>query len=961
LLIPFLGRDRGATRHRQSDEANTVHSLRTHARFAGIWFLILDLNLLLISGVQAAQPPEDDPDIPAPGLLATFTPPGADEPAAVRVEAELAARWGSGSPDVRVPADGFRCRFGGSLLVQAPGRYTFFARTDGSVRLTVGGKDFLSGSGAGVVSSPGDLPAGFAPMVLEYAHGRGDAFLAIDWEGPGFAREPLPARLLFHERGSLPQPDRFEEGRRQADRLGCANCHQLLDLPRHPHLGPPLGEAARAIAPEWLDAWLRDPTQVRPRTRMPAFGHGLDAAQAADLAAFLASVASRSRPRESIAEVKMALNVASAEKGRLLFRSVGCLGCHTRGEVPGLPEERFAPDLADIGRKRTASWLTDYLHHPRKSSPSQHRADLRLTSDEAAHLAAYLVTEAPPAAAPPVRAGSGGDAARGKELARRLRCAACHEIPGLDPPPPDLPLTAGSPSTAGCLADPAAITGFVPRYTLVEDHRSALRDLVTRLPRHPAATSRQALAGDVVRRRNCLGCHIRDGKGGLTVGPQLAAYLARDPELGELKGMLTPPDLSAVGDKLRPEYLGLAVRGAAPSARPWLAVRMPALTFEPGEAEAIGEYFQDRDRMDQDGSAGRPAPSTRPDAAIFETAVALLGQRGFGCVNCHVLAGKIPPGGEPETLGPDLALAHRRMTERYFDRWIANPQRIIPGSPMPQFLQPVATISGTLDEQLSTLWELLGSTRVAEAAAQGTREILKRQGERALVVRDMVLLPGAPETEYTPRGVAVGLKNDHALLFDTDRLTWLAFWHRGFLSRTKSGRLWEWHPEGDRLWVAASRQPPVVLVNPTGALVPAAVRGRFGHFAELDFAGSDVRLLYALNPPQALALAPLEVAETIRPTQDGWERLVRVETRGLPAGLQPALVVQTPSAAVGAGADRSTFTWKAGADRVRLHVTGARDTRATLPGDATAHLFLLAPATLDNGSARLRLSVEGGR
>jgi mono/diheme cytochrome c family protein len=917
-----------------------------------------------MQAAHAAQPPEDDPDIPAPGLLAAFTPGGADEPAAVRIETDLAARWGSGSPDTRVPADGFRCRLGGALLVQAPGRYTFFARTDGSVRLTVGGKVFLSGTGAGVVASPGDLPAGFAPMVLEYAHGRGDAFLAIDWEGPGFAREPLPARLLFHERGGVLRPDRFEEGRRQADRLGCANCHRLLDLPRHPHLGPPLGEAARAIAPEWLDAWLKDPTQVRPRTRMPAFGHGLDAAQAADLAAFLASVAPKSRPRESIAEVKMALNVASPEKGRLLFRSVGCLGCHTRGEVPGLPEERFAPDLADIGRKRTAPWLTEYLHHPRKGSPSQHRADLRLTSDEAAHLAAYLVTEVPPAAAPPARAGSGGDAGRGKELARRFRCAACHEIAGLDPPPADLPLTAGSASMAGCLADPAAITGFVPRYALAEDHRNALRDLVARLPRHPAATSTQTLAGDVVRRWNCLGCHIRDGKGGLTIGPQLAAYLARDPELGELKGMLTPPDLSAVGDKLRAEYLGQAVRGAAPSARPWLAVRMPALSFEPGEAEAIGAYFQDRDRMELERSAGRSEPPTRPDAATFETAVALLGQRGFGCVNCHVLAGKIPPGGEPETLGPDLALAHRRMTERYFDRWIANPQRIIPGTPMPQFLQPVATIPGTLDEQLSTLWELLGSTRVAEAAAQGTREILKRQGERALVVRDMVLLPGAPETDYTPRGVAIGLKNDHALLFDADRLTWLACWHRGFLSRTKSGRLWEWHPEGDRLWVAASRQPPVVLVDQEGgAVVPAAVRGRFGHFAELDFAGSDVRLLYALNLPQALAIAPLAVAETIRPTQDGWERLVRVETTGLPAGLQPAVVVQTPATAAGGGPDRSTFTWKAGADRVTvtLRITGARDTRATLPGDATAHLFLLDPATLDNGGARLRVAVESGR
>jgi mono/diheme cytochrome c family protein len=909
---------------------------------------------LLATGIHAAPPDDEpDPDAPVPGLLARFTPRGRDESAAIRFESDLTARWARGSPDARVPADAFQGRYTGSLLVQAPGSYRFFARTDGTVQLTLRGAVVLAGAGPTLVSEPHELAAGFAPIMLEYTHARGDASLAIDWEGPGFAREPVPGRLLFHEPGALPLPDRFEEGRRHADRLGCANCHQLLDLPRHPHVGPPLTEAGRAIAPDWLGAWLRDPTQVRPRTAMPAFGHGLDPAQADDLAAFLRSVVVRAR--ESTAEVKMALNVASPEKGRILFRSVGCLGCHTQGEVPKLPEERFAPDLAELGRKRTASWLTEYLHHPRKGSPSQHRADLRLTADEAAHLAAYLITGAPSQTSPPAHAGAGANPARGKELARRLRCAACHEIPGLDPPPADLPLAAGSRATGGCLAD--AVEGVVPRFALSEAERGALRDLVARLPREPSATSPETLAADVVRRRNCMGCHIRDGKGGATIGPQLAANLARDADLGELKGMLTPPDLSAVGDKLRPEYLAQAVRGGAPVARPWLAVRMPTLSYEPGEADAVVRYFQDRDRMDNARVSERSEPPTKPDAATFEAAVALLGQRGFGCVNCHVLAGKIPPGGEPETLGPDLALAHRRMTERYFDRWIGNPQRIIPGTPMPQFLHPVATTRGTLDEQLATLWELLGSTRVAEAAAQGTREILKRQGDRPLVVRDMVILPGAPDTDYTPRGVAIGLKNDHALLFDTDRLTWLAYWHEGFLSRTKSGRLWEWHPEGDRLWITEHRQPPVVFVAGDQVLLPAAVRGRFGHFAELQFTGSDVALQYTLNPPAKFGPALFEVGETINPLPDGWLRYVAVTTPLPPElrDLRPALVVQTPATAI--ARDPFTFTWKAGSEQVSLHVMGVHPCPVRLPDDPTARLFFIGPPP---GAAGIQLSVQPG-
>jgi hypothetical protein len=227
-----------------------------------------------------------------------------------------------------------------------------------------------------------------------------------------------------------------------------------------------------------------------------------------------------------------------------------------------------------------------------------------------------------------------------------------------------------------------------------------------------------------------------------------------------------------------------------------------------------------------------------------------------------------------------------------------------------------------------------------------------------MVVRDMILVPGAPDTEYTPRGVAIGLKNDHALLFDTDRLTWLACWHRAFLSRTKSGRLWEWHPEGVRLWVADRRQPPVVLVAKSGALLPAAVRDRFGRFTELEFAGTDVTLRYTLNPPQALAAARIEITETIRPTPVGWERRVRVGTKDLPSDLQPALVVQTPSQAT--RPDPATFTWKAGDVRVTLSVSGALNSGATLPDDPSAHLFLLDPATAPNEGARLQMSVDAG-
>lgn len=900
----------------------------------------LGVALVAAAFVSAASAQDDDLESERPGLIATFSTPTAT---ARRLVFDLSGHWGLASPDARIAADEFAGRWEGLLLIQTPGRHRFHARSDGAVEWKVGGRVVLKGTGAAVQAEPVDLPAGFVPIVLDYRHGRGEAHVALDWEGPSFGREPVPARLLYHDPARTPRPDRFEEGRRLADRFGCANCHALLDLPAHRNHGPALSEAGRAIEPAWLQAWLEDPRALRPRSRMPGFGHGFSPAEAADLRAFLESLAPRTLA--ITAEARMSLNVASATKGRLLFRSVGCLGCHTHGEAS--PEEPAAPDLSDLSRKRSREWLAGFLGPVRSGKGLQkHRHDLRLTVDEASHLAAYLAPDPdqPPATPASERPRLAGDRARGRALAERARCVSCHAIPGLEPQRADLALSAGSRPDAGCLA--AQPPGpLVPRFALSDTQRQALRDLVANLPRSPAPTSRQTLAEDTIRRLNCLGCHARDGRGGEDLGGRIAALLAHDPDLGGLKGTLTPPNLTAVGDKLLPDYLAKAVRATAPTARPWLSVRMPAFGFEPEEANAIVAAFQVHDRTQR--QADRPNEVPRLDAATTERAAQLIGQRGFGCISCHVLAGRIPPGGEPETLGPDLALAHQRMAERYFHRWIANPQRIIAGTPMPQFVKPVETVPGTLEDQLALIWRLLGSRSLGEVAAAGTREVLRRQGDRPLVVRDMVLVPGAPGTEYTPRALAIGLKNEHSLLFDTDRLTWLSWWHRGFLSRTKSGRLWEWHPEGEPLWLTPNRQPPIVFLDADGKIdLPREVRERFGSFTEVDFDGASLAFSYRLHGPNG---AVVDVRERVEPTADGWER--RVEVSGTPPGSTPALLEHPPA---------GSWSWTAGKARVTLQpIEPTAAANISVPDDPDARVLPMRQDGPGRHTARIKLAVVG--
>ncbi|WP_235963854.1 cytochrome c family protein [Tautonia rosea] len=441
-----------------------------------------------------------------------------------------------------------------------------------------------------------------------------------------------------------------------------------------------------------------------------------------------------------------------------------------------------------------------------------------------------------------------------------------------------IPLNEDTDVQQGCLsADPPF---GVPRFGFDEEQLQSLRTFIAGSSKTFAPLSAWTQARDALRRHNCFGCHSRDGQGGEQIGEQLAKFLAEDRELNALKGTLTPPDLSMVGAKLLPHSLDLAVRGEAPVARPWLSVRMPRFDFEAAEAQAISSYFKEFDRVGTEESDEKNALKLGADVGI-----SLLGRQGFGCLSCHVLDGKIPPGGEEETLGPDLSLAHRRMSRTYFERWLSDPQRIIPGTSMPQFLVPIPGVEGTIQEQLGAVWDALGDPKLAERSSTSSRQFLVRQGDRAQLVRDMVV-PEATPRSYYPRGVAIGLKGDRSLLFDSDRMSWIQWWDGGFLSRTKQGRLWEWHPEGRNLWATPEELPPVLLRHDDGRLLfPELRRERFGSFEELAFEGNGVRLRYDLYLP---GQPSLRVSEVIDPTADGWRRLVEVQN--VPEGMTPVIL-----------------------------------------------------------------------
>ncbi|MFZ2280826.1 MAG: Ig-like domain-containing protein [Prosthecobacter sp.] len=113
-----------------------------------------------------------------------------------RMESTVNYTWGTGSPDPRIPADGYSVRWHGYLIPRYTQTYTIIPVTDDGVRLWVNGQQVVNDWNNhgdtwnnGVIA----LQAGVAvPVVMEYYESTGGATARMLWESPGQTREVIP-------------------------------------------------------------------------------------------------------------------------------------------------------------------------------------------------------------------------------------------------------------------------------------------------------------------------------------------------------------------------------------------------------------------------------------------------------------------------------------------------------------------------------------------------------------------------------------------------------------------------------------------------------------------------------------------------------------------------------------------------------------------------------------------------
>ncbi|NQU20877.1 MAG: c-type cytochrome, partial [Candidatus Nealsonbacteria bacterium] len=577
-------------------------------------------------------------------------------------------------------------------------------------------------------------------------------------------------------------------------------------------------------------------------------------------------------------------------KGRERFRQLGCAACHAP-QSPGRIDAARAPSLADVGAKWPEEYVRRFLLDPVGWHPQGNMPDFKLRPLDAAQLAAYLSTFTKygdrqstknpflgqPWESPfsdrwqPVSLESADGkslVARGKTLVKERGCAACHLVDEIESPPAAR-LGPRCDLTVGCLRTDRS-SGSGPQFHIPLADRLTAAEFLARRPQVSSPVAVHGHARRIIEERyGCYRCHVRDGQGGDDLSRAIFLHAAEDKTTDQVP--LTPPDISGVGNRLRREWMLKVLVGDAPTARPWLKVRMPRFAMSEEEVSQVADLLAATDAIPP---VTTPRPHELPKA-MKAVAGQLLGGSGFSCINCHYV-GTTPS--SSETSAPDLTMITRRVDRDWFHRWLANPARIIPTTPMPAFKVPATKIAGEdLLVQKETVWQFLKHTPGSA--------IKKMMAESTTAVQVAGLRPSVVQGRLEgfvgrARGIAVGFSNGRSMAFDYERVAWRSAWKGGFLDEAgRHGAQHYWQPVGTQTWLSHDNGPPILYrEKATGRWIgPALWRNRFGFVDRVTLIGRAVQIDYRLRAPGERTgthepKSWVRVTETIEPNPAGTER-----------------------------------------------------------------------------------------
>tara|TARA_Y100001970_G_scaffold41940_1_gene52112 strand:- start:13449 stop:16505 length:3057 start_codon:yes stop_codon:yes gene_type:complete len=213
------------------------------------------------------------------------------------------------------------------------------------------------------------------------------------------------------------------------DKSGCNNCHHIDSYESMGKNGPPLTHLDEKLNKEWVAKWIKDPQSFRYNTWMPHFFNQHNNNDQESIERNNAEIYAITEYLYPDGDKKNFNNsskyIGDAENGEILFKAVGCQGCHViEGESASLTDidveydmylskygyeidtsgvgiekmDRYTllkyqgPNLIGMGSKTDAEWIYNWIKNPEKYWPDTKMPNLRLTHEESRDITAYLLT-----------------------------------------------------------------------------------------------------------------------------------------------------------------------------------------------------------------------------------------------------------------------------------------------------------------------------------------------------------------------------------------------------------------------------------------------------------------------------------------------------------------------------------------------------------------------------------------
>ncbi|MDA0839095.1 MAG: PA14 domain-containing protein [Planctomycetota bacterium] len=630
------------------------------------------------------------------------------------------------NPSPFLPAGRFKATWKGSLMHQLKEEFSFSAKGMGKFKLTLNGQQVLEGNLSPtdpLKSQPVFLKNGANELLAQFeSPAKGDSQVRLYWESKEFPPEPISMDRFTHDAGNPFHRgrDREREGRLLIAKYRCLNCHtdktgatNITSFPELTKDAPSLEGIGSRLNTTWMVQWLMEPKRFRPDGTMPRLFHGeQDLAKARDIAGYLGTLqAGKPASEKTFTTVEIA-------GGKSLYRNLACAACHTSGEAKAFEGVTRVPH-DHLASKWQPDALVEFLEKPEQHYKWTGMPNFRLSRAEAEQLAAYLLSENNSKDAEPTQGLSGGeDIVNGKKLVESSGCLNCHSLKAENTfIAPALHEIAKDKWTDGCLSEKPEVGS--PFFAFSKSERESLLAFAATDWKSLARVSSPEYAQFKFKELRCLNCHSRDAHESpwadiVTPDDSKEAKDNKDADEDvEDRLSLSPPRLTWVGEKLRPDWIEKFIAGHIKyKPRPWLNARMPSF---PAHAKGLAEGF-----ALQHGLSPKPSEQPQPNAPLSEQGRKMIGATGFSCNACHSVGDKKSIG-VFEAPGINFAHARDRLQKEYFLRWIAMPIRVEPETRMPQFIEygknsPFTSIlGGDTSQQFDAMWQYLLSGEKIQA------------------------------------------------------------------------------------------------------------------------------------------------------------------------------------------------------------------------------------------------------